>query len=126
MLNLPHLPEQVFIVLSSLGVGVRLRGSGFDGGDVFGRKVVIPGASQYEVLVPVIGDESRINVCGLGDVNVWRIGFSVQRKLNELLGISLAVPLKRVEVCFLTGVKLIKDAIHLVMFALLCVGEAFP
>ena len=61
--------------MSSLGIGVRLRGSSFDGGSVFGRKVVIASAGQNEVLVPVIGDETRVNVCRLGDVNVWCVTF---------------------------------------------------
>jgi len=69
MLDLPHSPEQIFIVLRSLGIGVHLRGSGFDGRNVFGREAVIAGASQNEVLIPMIGDEARVNMRRLGDVN---------------------------------------------------------
>lgn len=126
LLDMPHLLEQVFVVLISLGIGVRLRWSGFDGSNVFSRKSVIPGASQNKILVPVIGDEARVNVCRLDDVNVWRVGFAVQRKLNELLAIPLAIPFKGVEVCFLPSVKLIEDAVHLVMISLLSVDEALP
>lgn len=125
MLDLSHLPEQIFIVLSSLGIGVNLRGSGFDGRNVFGRESVIAGASQNEVLVPVIGDEARVNVRRLGDVNVWRVGFAVQWKLNELLAISLAAAFKCIEVCLFSGVKIIEDTVHLVMFSPLRVDEAF-
>lgn len=63
-------------------------------------------------------------MCGLSDVYIRCIRFTVQLKLNKLLVVSLIFPLNSIKLRFLLRIEFIEDAICLTASSLFGVDKA--
>lgn len=61
---------------------------------------------------------------GLSDIDIGEVCFPIKLQLQELLAISVSLPLRLIKCVFFADVKLIKDTMHLMVLPLLRVDEA--